>query len=151
AGTSTTSPAEWDPDAKRKAELRAIIKDFIANPTNNQKLDAANKARNELDELEALAKRRHDMREFILGKQPGPKDCAAPAGCSDTCTGLGRQLAAANACAGDLLNAVATALGRPGRGELPPRRPRGPVENPNPDAPTPANNSDICLLDQGAP
>jgi hypothetical protein len=155
AGTgSGTGGGSLSGDAARRAQLQAIIKDARNNPTNRQKLEEALRAQDELDRFNGIDKALRDM-EQRPQRDPrvhwGPRDCADPITCSDTCTDLGRQIAAANACARDLLIAVTKAVGRPLRGEVPRTPSRGPVKYPRPDAVPTTANVDICLLGDTAP
>jgi hypothetical protein len=167
--TGTTSPVQKD----ERAELQEKIK-FLRSHEGN---DRANREADNLQEkLDAMDRRDEIFRlvkEFsrdagtsTSGSSPtlldqfkrvhqrsdGKQDCADPGGCSGTCTDIGRQLAAANACSQGLLDAIATAIGRPTKGNIPRRQPLGPVTHPQPDAPTTADTtSDVCLLGDGSP
>jgi len=168
--TGTTPPAAND----GRAKAEAVIKAARDNPTDRQKQEAANKAQDVLDEMDRSEKFFRDVQNMLrrdagtstsgrmnpsldelrrlLQGSGGKQDCADPAGCSDTCTDIGRQLAAANACSQGLLDAIATAIGLPSRGNIPRRPPLGPVTHPQPDAPSPADTaSDVCFLGEGSP
>jgi hypothetical protein len=88
-----------------------------------------------------------EVRDFL--KQHGSLDCLDPGACSDSCTGLGKQLQASNACLHGLLGALAKAIELPSRGNIPHTRPLGPVIYPSPDAPVPATDADFCVVGSG--
>jgi hypothetical protein len=172
AGSTKTGTPPPDPN-DRRAQAEATIRAARADPTNRQKLEQALKAQDEIDEMDRVAKVSRDIQKLFrdagtstsgfptpgldellrLQKGSGGRQfCTDPGGCSDTCTDIGRQLASANACTQGLLNAIGTALGRPSKGNLPNKRPLGPVEHPRPDAPTIADtSSDVCLLGDSSP
>lgn len=152
-GAGTTSPAPGTgatpSPSSREAELERIIAAGKEHPENHAAVQRAREAQAELDRRQALRELLRSLDTNATGPQRS-HDCADPGGCADTCTGLGRQLAAAKACANDLLGAVTEAAGMPGRKKVPPKRDRGPVELVSQDAPVPVSNQDICLLGPGA-
>lgn len=75
-----------------------------------------------------------------------PKDCIDPASCDDSCTGLGEQISKARACNEDLLDALATATGRPNRKKI--SRRLDIVSYPRPDE-SPPPEDDACLGGEG--
>ncbi len=148
AGTKGDGGTPESADAKRRRELEAIIKAAQQHPENHAAVQAAQDARDELKRMDSFDR----MSEIMKGLNK--KDCADAGACSDTCTALGRELAAANACTQGLLGAIARATGRPVRSDLPPARPRGPVEHPAPDAPSTSaavGDADLCLLGAADP
>jgi hypothetical protein len=53
-----------------------------------------------------------------MARHQGQRDCADPVTCTNTCTGVGQIITAAQACTDDLLGAIAKATGRPDKSKL---------------------------------
>lgn len=88
----------------------------------------------------------------LIKERGGVIDCASPETCANTCTAIGAQLARANTCNKNLLDALAEAAGLPQRepehGQT--RKPIDIVVNYHPDD-APVDSSDIpaCLVTGG--
>ena len=124
------------------------------HPEVHSNIERAREARDRLKLLDLFDRTKQNLEE--IDKQRDPRvhwqDCADPGSCSDSCTSLGRQIATANTCLKGLLGTFSRVLGRPLRGDVPPVRPRGPVERPNPDGPLgPEAGADICLIGSDPP